>query len=227
MTLTAIVDTADIHTELGGALSAADLTLLGNIQDRTEAAIRNYVRWPITEDSYTVYLPPWGDPGQRLQLRHPFVTAVASVYEDLQSRGGQQSGDFAAATLLTAGTDFWIDYDESDYSREGILFRYAWEWPSFPRSIKVTYTAGFDATALANEFLYVQEAVIDETIERFHYRKARQGSSGVSGTIKSEKIGDYSVSYTVGADALGTNVSGLKSSTESALQPIMFYGWML
>tara|TARA_R110002096_G_scaffold66682_5_gene162278 strand:+ start:9586 stop:10269 length:684 start_codon:yes stop_codon:yes gene_type:complete len=227
MALTEIVDTADIHTELGGSLSAADLTLLGSIQDRAEAAIRSYVRWPITEDTYTVYLPAYGNPGQRLQLIHPFVSAVASVYEDRQSRGGQQSGDFSSATKLTEGTDFWIDYDQSAYSREGVLFRYAWEWPSFPRSVKVTYTAGFDATALANEFLYIKDAVIDETIERFHYRKARQGSSGVSGTIKSEKIGDYSVSYAIGADALSSNVSGLKSSTESMLQPIMFYGHML
>jgi hypothetical protein len=149
------------------------------------------------------------------------------VYEDRQSRGGQQTGDFAAASELTVGTDFWIDYDESAYSREGILFRYAWDWPDLPRSVKVTYTAGLTAAALADEFLYVQDAVINETIERFHYRKARQGTSGVSGTIKSEKLKDYSVSYAVGSDALTPNASGLSDNTEASLGPIVFYGRML
>ena len=227
MALADIVSTATIHTELGDTLSVADQTLLDGIRERTERAIRSYARWQITEESFTSYLPSYGNPGQRLQLPRPFVSAVASVYEDTQSRGGQQSGDFPAATLLTAGTDYWIDYDESDYSREGVIYRYSQSWSSIPRTIKVTYTSGFDAAALADEFYYIQDAVINETIEKFHYRKARQGSSGVSGTVKSEKLKDYSISYAVGDDALGVNISGLSSHTEAMLAPIMFYGMML
>jgi len=227
MALTDIVATADIETELGGTLVGDDVTLLNSIRSRTERSVRNYVRWAITEATYTHYLPSYGVAGPRLQLPQPFVSAVTSVHEDTQSRGGQQTGDFGTGTELTAGTDFWIDYDESNYSREGILFRNAGCWSSFPRTIKVVYTAGFNATALADEFLFVQQAVINETIDRFHYRKERQGASGVAGTVKSEKLKDYSISYAVGADALSSDVSGLSAGTRSDLDAIMFMGRML
>jgi len=227
MALTDIVATADIETELGGTLVGDDVTLLNSIRTRTERSIRNYVRWAITEATYTHYLPSYGVAGPRLQLPQPFVTSVTSVHEDTQSRGGQQAGDFGAGTELTIGTDFWLDYDESNYSREGVLFRNAGYWTSFPRAIKVVYTSGFDAAALADEFLFVQQAVINETISRFHYRKERQGASGVSGTVKSEKLKDYSISYAVGADSLSVNTSGLSSNTEADLDPIVFMGRML
>jgi hypothetical protein len=227
MALTDIVANADIHTELGGTLGVADLALLDSIRGRTERSVRNYVRWAITEATYTHYLPAYGVAGPRLQLPQPFVSAVTSVHEDTQSRGGQQAGDFGAGTELTAGTDFWIDYDESNYSREGILFRNSGYWSSFPRSIKVVYTSGFNAAALADEFLFIQQAVINETIDRFHYRKERQGASGVSGTVKSEKLKDYSISYAVGADSLSPNSSGLSDSAQADLDPIMFMGRML
>jgi hypothetical protein len=227
MALTDIVDTADIETELGDSLSVADVALIDSIRKRTERSIRNFVRWNITEATYTHLLPASGILDDKLQLPQPFVTDVASVYEDVSSRGGQQTGDFPASTLLTVGTDFWIDYDESSYSREGFLIRYARPWSSYPRSIKVTYTSGFDSAALADEFLYVQSAVINETIDRFHYRKERQGASGVSGTVKSEKLKDYSISYAVGADALSSHSSGLSANTRSDLDPIVFMGRML
>jgi hypothetical protein len=227
MALTDIVANADIHTELGGTLGVADLALLDSIRGRTERSVRNYVRWAITEATYTHYLPAYDVAGPRLQLPQPFVSAVTSVHEDTQSRGGQQAGDFGAGTELTAGTDFWIDYDESNYSREGILFRNSGYWSGFPRSIKVIYTSGFNAAALADEFLFIQQAVINETIDRFHYRKERQGASGVAGTVKSEKLKDYSISYAVGADALSTDTSGLSASTRADLDPIMFMGRML
>lgn len=227
MALADIVATATIETELGVTLSAADLALLDSIRQRTERLARAYVRWSITEATYTHYLPAFGTPGCRLQLPEPFVTAVTSVHEDLQSRGGQQSGDFPTASELTVGTDFWIDYDESTYSREGVLFRYARDWPTIPRTVKVVYTSGFDAAALADEFQYISDAIINESIERFHYRKARQGTSGVAGTVKSEKLKDYAVSYAVGADALSPNASGLSDSSESSLNPIVFMGRMV
>lgn len=227
MPLADIVDTSDIETELGGTLVGDDVTLLDSIRKATERSVRNYVRWNITEAEYTHYLPAYDVAGPRLQLPQPFVTAVTSVHEDTQSRGGQQSGDFGSGTELTAGTDFWIDYDESNYSREGILFRNAGCWSRFPRTIKVVYTSGFDSDALDDEFLFVKQAVINETIARFHYRKERQGASGVAGTVKSEKLKDYSISYAVGADALSKDVSGLSSSARADLDSIVFMGRMI
>jgi len=234
MALTDIVALADIETELGGGLSAADSALLDLIRLRTEALIRTYVRWNITEATYTHFLPFRGPIAQKLQLPQPYVTAVASVYEDRQSRGGQQSGDFDSTDQLVVGTDFWIDYDATDYSREGILHRYGWDWPCIPRSVKVTYTSGFDAAALANEFLYVQDAVINETINRFHFRKQNQGSTGIAGTVKREKLKDYEIEYdtsssvSVGNSASkATGQSGLSDLAKGSLDPIMFMGRMI
>jgi len=226
MALADIVDTDDINTELGGAVAGDDLALLDTLRQRVERVVRNYVRWNITEATYIEILPYRGPIGSRLQLTQPFVTAVASVYEDFESRGGQGDNDFPASTLLTAGTDYWIDRDHTSYSREGILHRYG-SWPDYSRTVKVTYTAGFDADALADEFLYVKDAVINETIDRFHYRKGRQGTAGVTGTIKSEKLKDYSVSYAVDSGSLKTNASGLSDTAEASLSSIMFYGMML
>lgn len=227
MPLADIVDTADIHTELGGALNAADLTLLGTIRSRVERSIRKFVRWSITEATYTHFLPARGFSGQMLQLPEPYVTSVTSVYEDAQAKGGQDVDDFPSSSLLVAGDDYQLDYDEASYSRSGILFRRGRLWPATPRTVKVTYVSGFDSAALADEFLFVQSAVINETIEKFHYRKERQGASGVAGTVKSEKLKDYSISYAVGADALSSDPSGLSANTRADLEPIMFMGRML
>lgn len=234
MALTDIVALATIETELGGGLSAADSDLLDAIRLRVEALVRTYVRWNVTEATYTHYLPAYTPAKQRLQLPQPFVTAVTSVHEDRQSRGGQQSGDFDSSDELVVGTDFWIDYDATDYSREGILFRYGWDWPVYPRTVKVVYTSGFDAAALANEFLYVQDAVINETCNRFHFRKQNQGATGIAGTVKREKLKDYEIEYdttssvTVGNSASkATGQSGLSDLAKGSLDPIMFMGRML
>ena len=225
---TDIVSTDDIHTELGSGLGAEDLTLLGNIRKRTESLARQYVRWNITEDTYTHILPHRGPIGCQLQLPQPYVSDVASVYEDSFSRGGQQADDFSSGTLLTVGDDYWLDYDASgEYSKTGILVRSTQKWPPYDRCVKVTYTSGFDSDALDDGYIFVKDAIINETIARFHYRKERQGATGVSGTVKSERLKDYAISYAVGTDSLAPNSSGLTDVAEAALDPIKFYGFML
>ena len=225
---TDIVALSDIEDELGGGLEAADSTLLDSIRKRTESLARQYVRWNISEDTYTHVLPHRGPVGDKLQLPQPYVSSVASVYEDSFASGGQKTGDFPTGALLTVGDDYFLDYDASgEYSKTGLLVRASRHWAPFDRCIKVTYTSGFDSDALDDAYLFVKDAIINETIARFHYRKERQGATGVAGTVKSERLKDYAISYAVGADSLSPNASGLSDITEAALDPIRFYGMYL
>jgi hypothetical protein len=222
---TDIVSQDDMELEIGGEpTDAADVNLLDAIRIRTESMIRRYVRWNITEATYTQILPAYAPVGPRLQLEQPFVSAVEDVWEDRQSRGGQQSGDFPVASALTVGTDYWIDWDVSGLSREGIIFRYNYSWPEYVRTVKVEYTAGLTIAQLADEFAFVRDVVIRETIDRYRYAKARQGETADIGPVVMERLKDFTAKYASTADRTASTASGLFPESESILDSIVFYG---
>lgn len=227
MALTAIVSDAEVQLEIGESLTGDDLSRMQGIKNRVEALVRKYCRWSITTATYTHFLPGIAPTGYQLLLPEPYVTSVTSVYEDWNATGGQGASDFSSDTLLTAGTDYYLDYDSSAMSKTGILIRKYREWPPYTRTVKVTYVSGLDATALANEYVYVKEAILREVIDRYQYSKERSGNVGSVGPVEMERLKDYTVKYgsstnTISRISLGS--SGLFEETEALLDTLVNYG---
>lgn len=226
-----------------------DYTLVARLKDRVENQIRKFVRHGVTQATYTHLLPSSPIIGNEsidtyveitggrvslgrgrygadvLQLPQMFVRSITSVYEDVNAKAGQGSNDFPAATLLTAGTEYWLDVDETGLSRSGFLIREAGTWSRRPRTIKVTYVAGLTAAELESDYSDIKDLICEEVQMRFQRAKSMQGTAGAGGRIKSESIGgEYSVSYDTGVMTTG---SGLMAETEAKLDPYVFWGTIL
>lgn len=71
------------------------------------------------------------------------VRSVGAVYENLAAwTGGDANGNWPAASLLPA-TAYRLDMEEEGLCKSGRLYRTVGGWPSTPRCVKVTYTAGW------------------------------------------------------------------------------------
>jgi len=213
---------ADVLPFLGkaGSATASETAFLNSVLPTVEQAVKDFTGTAIEQATYTHYLPMvdaggafaadlgsmWvkrGDKavelraasvsaGNRLILPEVPVTAVSAVYEDADAYGGQQSGDFPAASELTAGDDYWVWQHESGMCRSGILVRRGGPWPSRPGTIKVQYTAGWTAGQLTTGMASpIKLAVLLGVRQEF----ASWGPGG--GALKSERMGDWTGTYAV------------------------------
>lgn len=75
-----------------------------------ERAIITWVKWPILGviDSVDYYD---GQGQEYLTLRYPFTTKVSSIYVNNTGAGNQAANAFTSAYLLTAGTDYMVEYE--------------------------------------------------------------------------------------------------------------------
>lgn len=207
-----------------------------------EAAARRFVRHGISQDTYTEYhrrrdigyVDRSGGhyelvgtkvynsinksrEGHILQLNNGFVRSVASVYEDFSAESGQGATDFGASTLLTAGTEYKIEWQEEDLSKSGRLIRIQRAWSTKPGTIKVTYTAGLSQSELSDQYSFIKMALMDELKNR--YNSARSQRQSFYGPVKKEVWhGDKTVEYAVDTKTMAR--TGLSLETMSALQPI-------
>jgi len=234
---------ADVLPFLGKGGSATDqeLGFLNAILGPIEQAVKDFTGTSIEQATYTHYLPmvdtggmfatefgTWwerrGDKaveisaastgaGNRLILPEVPVTAVSAVYEDSDAYGGQQSGDFPASSELTAGDDYWLWQWESGMCRSGIVVRRGGPWPSRPGTVKVQYTAGWTADQLATGVASPVKLAVLIAVKRAF------AAWGEGANVKSEKIGDYAVTYAV-EDA----ASRLPKQSRKLLVPYLHYG---
>ena len=153
------------------ALGSPSSTTDANAKFRTqllgaaEAMVRRYTGRKLTRASYTEY--PVSSGTQAFQLREYPVNASSStfsLYLDTGAAAGQNSNDFASSTLLTFGTDYYLDLSGSvdGESQTGLVYRIGTVWPGrmvrpvggdgsllsyrrqpWPGVLKVTYTAGY------------------------------------------------------------------------------------
>jgi hypothetical protein len=214
-----IATEADILTYLQLTSSASDVEkgFLSTIQPACEQAVKDFVGYSIEQATHTHFLPDvdrnvaaggplaWdtnaagtklvGTRSSRqsdgyLELPERPVRSVTTVHEDVGAYGGQQSGDFGASTLLTAGEDYWIDYTEAGFAMIGRLRRVG-SWPSNARTVKVVYVAGYTVTELhtgrATAFLM---AVLQTIKEEW----ARRGGTSAR-PVKAERLGKWAATY--------------------------------
>lgn len=197
------------------------------IRTGIEASIKKFCRWGITQATLTSYLPlqptamgvylpsaelyynrPWPTGTRnRLQLPSMYVTSITSIYEDRSAVGGSGANDFASASLLTAGTDYYLEKDRgASASWSGGVIRVGTEWSSIPGTIKATYVSGFTESDLQNAQNDLRFAVTKECADAYfrHLRLKSQFVSGIglggatpdtSGLISRLHIGDFDVGF--------------------------------
>jgi len=243
---------AEVLTMLGKttALTAAEEGLLDLIHPLAESAVFSYLQQELQYARHVEYLPigrggfpdkPLDDVDFRggsvavvtgqagsevLQLKHtPVWLTGLEVREDIGGNAGQADGAFADATILSAGSDYWLDIDDADsnLSRTGMLRRFG-VWPAEPRSVKVTYYGGWTATQLSNSgtAAVLKLAILQTVVQAFWAALNSQKNSG-AGQVQSESIGSYSFSNGQGVARLNLGVV-VPADAKLLLQPFRNYG---
>lgn len=111
-----------------------------------------------------------------LKHRPVFTTPTIQTWVDDSGFFGEASGAFASSTLLTYGTDYFLQVDQDDgTSRSAILVRNraTWNKPSYRQAgyltsylgpsngnVKVTYTAGYTLDTLPSPFRLCAAVVV-------------------------------------------------------------------
>lgn len=251
-----IASRAEYQTFIGKAatIKDADLGLLGMLMPLVERTIKQHVGFNIVQTTYTDELYPThakqlggGDflevsggkvligrsrgASNQLQLQQLPVRSITTIHEDLSADSGDASGAFAAATLLTLGTDFYIDRDiDSGISWSGILVRKAAGWSAIPRTIKTTYIAGLTEAELNDEYSDIKLASLYAMGKFFNEIKTNQDSTGLgAGAVLSRSMGDTSVTFDSGAQTANSGLTiDLPATSKVLLQKYVHYGrlWM-
>lgn len=231
---------------LGATLSDADQGLLTMLKGHVEDAARRYVRHGITQPttSYVEYHPRsdraafgeeilslsgttvtlnrQSDNGHVIVLGNGFVRSITTVYEDFDAYFGQDASDFAAATLLTSGSDYYLLTENTvggtALSKSGMLIRRSGNWPNRAGTVKVTYVAGFTAAELDDQFRDIKLAIMEEVVNTFKIAKSRAGVDPGGGPVESFSIGgQVSISYDTSSTM--TSQFGLSKMALARLRP--------
>lgn len=228
MSILAADDVTALINRLGGTtvLTAADVSLItGDVVPRAEMMVREHLGYSVEQATYTEYLPDmdYRQPESTLEARflspgygythgvsNPvselFVNeyplrSVTSVYENqIAWETDPVNGDFSSGFLLTAGSDYTVDFAEPGFSFSGSLKRFG-AWSPIRKSVKVTYVAGYTADELdSTRWRAIKEAVM-LTAHKFYLdvtmlQRTSKKTSGF-GIVTSEKLDDYFVQFNV------------------------------
>ncbi len=205
----ALMTTEEMLTTMGLPQTATILVRYNSLRIIIEQSIKDWLKWDVEAvANFTEYHDGTGFID--VQLRKPFVSSVATVNVDQNGAYGQGPNAFAAATLLTAGRDYALVYDDGSTGnpgKSGLLRRLnypsVWWWPSdwfiggragglsysappwWPvglGNIKVTYSYGFAVIPSS-----IKGAVCDGVA-------ILANSSKYGGALTSENLGAHSVS---------------------------------
>lgn len=232
-----IISIEQLVAELGSP-SGASLTIVQQVHPRVEAAVKKLLDYDPVNGTRTEFYPVHVEPARNEQagewdiiggkavlavegndaliLRGRPVRSITDVREDYDRA-------FGADTIIPA-SEYWLDLDEAGLSRSGILYRKYGSWPNEPRTVRVTYVAGWTAAELATgEGADLPLAVV-KTV-RHHLQKelaARSSGGKASGLIVSESFQGESRSYAnnVSSDA----GSRLPQDAIELLQQYIRYG---
>lgn len=165
-----------------GTLSGDNLTRMERIVDSITSFIENYIGYTIQETTYTneEYST---ERGQILNLENFPVSSSSSFV--LQRRTNSLDED----EWESVDTQYYhVDYDAGIIHAAG-----GWEFQRTRNGYRVTYTAGYDydnsTSYLSDTNAADLEMIVWELCLAMYNRK------GAATGIKSERIGDYSVTY--------------------------------
>lgn len=198
----ALVTLAEVKAFLGVTGTARDAQYTALIP-AAEAAAEKFCRREFTSGTKIEYLS--GNNTQKLRLLHFPVTSITDVRLDSSGAYGDRAGSFGSDTVLTPGVDYALVQEGSvggQKSEAGILVRLNGVWPTHSRhstwgqlavesgpiygNVRVDYAFGFASTP---SDLKLAIAMMIEWV------RLNPFGAGVS----SEKLGDYAVTYVIGA----------------------------
>jgi hypothetical protein len=253
-----IVKKAELLVDMGlaASISAADEARLDLVHPLAESAVRRYLQNDLGYAQHVELLPtgqaylgddrPLNDTEFRanaavfvnanagtnvLVLKHtPVWENGLEVREDVAAYAGQADSAFTDDSILTIGSDYWLDVDEVigdlKVSRTGILHRFG-VWPNEPRCVKVTYYGGANATRLADNYNALREAIMLTVAAKYYARKQNASSSG-AGTVSSESLGKWSASFGSAAGSLAVQGQDMDipHGAKLALQTLKSYRYL-
>lgn len=251
-----IVSKAEILTYLGmtSGTSDADSALVTLLHSKVEGTIKRYLGYDPEQTTFVEIVPggsiyryvdmslatydvigtsnraaAWTVDHDRLQLRHVPVRSITSVYENASAYAGDAPGAFSAsAALLTEGQDYYVDWDTTGICRSGMLIRVG-AWPAVPRSVKVTYVAGYTAAEFDGTGGFeadaspIKLAVITQMGKEFSAAKTSVTKGG-AGVVQSLSLDDYSVSFNPQLNSWSVS---LLDTVKQTLAPFRNYGTRL
>ena len=189
----------------------------------------------------TAYLREIGGAGaNELQLAGLPVRSITTLHVDYGARFGTVSGSFAASSLKTLGTDYWLNTELLDSAgarvcMDGIVRSFGL-WPTEPGAIKLVYVSGYtSAELLGNDSVLDASPIYYVAVEeaaRYARRvlvRAKDATLGhLAGPLTSERLGDYS--YNVDASGSSSELSmnwELMPSSIQRLSEFVNFGIML
>lgn len=204
----AIITLAEYKTFQGitGTSEDAKLTvMIGAVN----AEIKQYCRQNFEQATYTEFYSGTGT--RNIVLRKRPVQSVSEARLDQSAYYGQSPNAFAANTILTVGTDFALELDETleangqVVSRAGLLVRVGTIWPEmnaqfYPGritqeygpsfgNVKVTYVAGYPADAFPQDVKLAAYLMVAQT---------KRGAAFGGAQPTSEQISDYRYNLSFG-----------------------------
>jgi hypothetical protein len=246
---------AEILTALGkaGTATPQELGLINMVWPKAERLVKNYCSTDLELTTYTEILPTGSvqrsddeqvgveeiggrvvsysivSRDQRIILcRQTPVRQVVSIYESFLPEV------FVASNILDP-TGYYLDIDEPAQAlngnlplcRSGAVVRFYGVWGVIPRSIQITYQAGYTAAELAGRYCEIKDAVILTVARCFRRYQALMdqafGGAGI-GPITSEGIADWRVSYSERvASMLVGQLTMLTPEVREMLEP--FVSW--
>ena len=253
---------AEVETWLGitTTITEGERGLLNMLLPSAEAAVKKYIGYDPVQATRTEYYPlgPFrhsDDEAETIDvqggvavfqgtryddniliLNHLPVRSITTLYEDRDARAGQGSNPFPAGSLLTAGTQYYLDLTASGISKSGFVYRVGSGWPNVPGSVKITYVAGYSAQELAGQSTDgpdasdLKMATVLTVAKAFATAKTIQaGSSGSPfGVLASENLGDYGYSVdAMSASRLFGMLDPIPQEAKTILHKYMHYGKMV
>jgi len=175
---------------------------------------------------------PRGTRSDRVQnviaLTHVPVRSIVDIRENSAAwDAGGSTPSFPSNTIITDGIAYRVDWKENDpvlgmVCKTGLIFRRAGAWAWTPRSVQVTYVAGYTSDELDKCAPQIKLAVIEGVAHRLRELAIMRGGS--SGIITAEAIDGWSTTYA--APNLQMTLGGvtqLPPSVLKMLEPFKVY----
>lgn len=159
-----------------------------------------------------------------IQLAQLPVRSIQSVYVNTGGwMQGDANGTFPSSTLLSA-TEYRLDAVVAGMSWTGHLIRNFGNWPAYPMSTKVVYTAGLTADELNDEYAVIKMVCLEEIADAYRAAMARANAALQGGPIQSVGIEDFSTSIGVtDVVASGGAQYGLSRRSKQLLEGFLNY----
>lgn len=236
-----IVDFSEVLTVLGISASTPEASLATLLHRRVERLVKGYVGYNVEQADHVEYLPsgpgyaptasllacePWGigggyASGWCLYLSNLPVRSVTSVFVNQAAwlaTSGAAEGDWPESSLWPASA-YRVDWQSPGVCNSGFLITER-GWPLAPRSVRVTYNAGWSPEELDDEASDFKLGVLQGVQKVFNEVRAHAAAVGTAGTgaIASEALDGQSFAYAGALQNAGLQV-GLPPVVLKLLEP--------